>query len=310
METRGNTPESVAERYARALDTLTEKLKRDRNVVAAILWGSVAYDTVWEKSDIDLTIVLDEGAGGEWLTLTEEGISIHASLAVRSEFRKLLGGSIQGSFADSTLARSRMLFCTDPALAAQYEERPRRLGERDQRVQLLRSGTDAIPPYDKARKWLAVKDDLDTTTQWIIGTAVALARVEVFAAGENPGREVLPQAMALNPEFFHTVHAGLLAGPRDRAHLGAVLAGIGEYLDARTDLCFAPLLDFLAAAGAPVGSRELNQHFSRQLGMTGIDIACDWLVERGRLEKLGLPIRLSKSSRVSVDEAAYAAVQS
>jgi len=301
------TSEAVGDRYRRALATLTEKLEKDRTVVAALLWGSVAYDTVWEKSDIDLTIVVDEGAAGEWLTLTEEGISIHASLVARSEFRKMLGGTLQGSFVDSTLSRSRMLFCTDPALAAQYEERPRRLGERDQRIQLLRAGTDALPPFDKARKWLAVKDDLDTTTQWILGTGVALARVEVIAAGDSPGREVLPQAMAIRPDFFHTVHTGLLAGPRDRAHLAEVLAGIEAYLDERTDLCFAPVLDFLADAGVPVGSRELNQHFKRQMGMSGVDIACDWLVERGRLEKLGLPIRLTRTSRVSVDEAAYAA---
>ncbi|MFM7321398.1 MAG: nucleotidyltransferase domain-containing protein [Armatimonadota bacterium] len=301
------TADAVAERYQRALATLVGKLEKDRTVVAALLWGSVAYDTVWEKSDIDLTIVLDEGSAGEWLTLTEEGISIHASLVPRSDFRKMLGGTLQGSFVDSTLARSKLLFCTDPALAAQYEERPRRLGDRDQRIQLLRAGTDALPPFDKARKWLAVKHDLDTTTQWILGTGVALARIEVFAAGDNPGREVLPQAMALNPTFFRTVHAGLLAGPRDRAHLAGVLAGIEDYLEERTDLCFAPVLDYLAEAGVPVGSREINQHFKRQMGMTGVDIACDWLVERGRLEKLGLPIRLARTSRVSVDEAAYAA---
>ena len=306
MDKSPTNPE-VAQRYSQALDSLCAKLQRDRNVVAAIVYGSVAYDTVWEKSDIDMTIVVDEGTGGEWLTLVEDSISIHAAITPRSDFRKMLGGSLQGSFADSTMARSRLLFCTDPALAAQYDERPRRLGDRDRRVQLLRSGTDALPPFDKARKWLAVKNDLDTTTQWIIGTAVALARIEVVDAGENPGREVIPQAMGLNPEFFRTVHADLLAGARDKEHLARVIAGIEAYLDERTQRCFGPVLEYLADAGVPVGSRELNQHFSRQMGITGVDIACDWLVERGLLEKVGLPIRLTKSSRVSVDEAAYAA---
>ena len=301
------TDPEIAVRYRAALDSLCEKLQRDRNVVAALVYGSVAYDTVWEKSDIDMTIVVDEGNAGEWLTLAEDSISIHAAVTPRSEFRKMLGGALQGSFPDSTLARSQLLFCNDPALAAQYEERPRKLGERDQRIQLLASGTNALPPFDKARKWHAVKDDLDTTTQWIIGTAAALARIEVVAAADNPGREVIPQAMAINPDFFRIVHTDLLAGPRDHAHLAAVLEAIEQYLDDHTELCFAPLLELLAQAAAPVGSRELNQHFSRQMGITGIDIACDWLAERGFLEKLALPIRLTKSSRVSVHEAAYAA---
>jgi len=300
------TENTVAERYQNALDSLCAKLQRDRNVVAALVYGSVAYDTVWEKSDIDMTIVVDEGMGGEWLTLVEDSISIHAAITPRSEFRKMLGGALQGSFPDSTLARSRMLFCHDPALAAQYDERPRKLGDRDRRIQLLHAGTNAIPVFDKARKWHAVKNDRDTTTQWIIGTAAALARIEVVAASENPGREIIPQAMALNPKFFTVVHTDLLDGPRDTPHLGEVLRAIETYLDDRTELCFAPVLEFLGEAGAPVGSRELNQHFKRQMGISGIDIACDWLTERALLEKLGLPVRLTKSSRVSVDEAAYA----
>ena len=50
--------QGVQERYRRALDALTQKLQQDRTVLAAIIYGSYSYDQVWEKSDIDLWIVM------------------------------------------------------------------------------------------------------------------------------------------------------------------------------------------------------------------------------------------------------------
>ena len=50
--------QAVQERYRRALDALTQKLQQDRTVLATIVYGSYSYDQVWEKSDIDLWIVM------------------------------------------------------------------------------------------------------------------------------------------------------------------------------------------------------------------------------------------------------------
>lgn len=297
--------EAVAARYEAAVRSLTEKLEKDRNVLAVVLFGSLAYDTVWEKSDIDLMVVVDENAKSDALTLLEDGIVVHASVTPRSEFRRRMLGSVQGSFADSMLVRSRLLFTRDASLQALWDERPSTIGERDRRVQLLRAGIGCLPVRVKAEKWLRVKRDNDYATLYLLFTAEALARIEIFDAAQNPGREVLQQAMALNPAFFGTVYPQLLHGPRDTAHLEAVLGAVDDYLDARTDRCFGPVLEFLDGWGGPCGARELNQHFERQMGVQGVDLACDWLAERGHVEAVGLPVRLTKDSRVSVDEVAY-----
>src|SRR6266581_1286178 len=52
----GRFAETVA-LYNEALESLVAKLKQDRYVLAAILYGSLSHDQVWEKSDIDLMIV-------------------------------------------------------------------------------------------------------------------------------------------------------------------------------------------------------------------------------------------------------------
>jgi predicted nucleotidyltransferase len=48
---------SIQQKFTAALDALVEQVKEDRSVLAAILCGSLAHDTVWAKSDIDLVLV-------------------------------------------------------------------------------------------------------------------------------------------------------------------------------------------------------------------------------------------------------------
>ena len=50
---------------------------------------------------------------------------------------------------------------------------------------------------------------------------------------------------------------------------------------------------------------DLAHHFSRNFGVEGIDIACEWLADEGYLHKMAIPVRLTTRSQINVEEAAY-----
>jgi uncharacterized protein len=60
--------DTIRRQYEDAVAQLVEKVQRDPYIVAAILLGSLSYDVVWEKSDIDMLFVTEEfkarGGGG------------------------------------------------------------------------------------------------------------------------------------------------------------------------------------------------------------------------------------------------------
>ena len=292
------------ERYEAALAALCEKLQKDRTVLAAVLYGSLAYDDVWEKSDIDLTIIGEESVKPDNFTLAEDGISIHANLCPRSVFRKGMEGSLQGSFASSLLHRSRLLFSKDDSLALLWEN-VGPMGARDRQAQLLRTANGAIPVLTKAEKWLRVKRDPHYAAYYILQAAMGLAVLEVLAAGESPGREVIHQALKLNPEFFKTVYTDVFDGPKTLEAMQSAWDALDAYLTERIALCFSPLLDWLAESEGSVSTRELNAYFTRNWHAEHLDLACDWLEGKGIVERQGIPMRLTKDSRVTVDEAGY-----
>src|SRR6058998_1697774 len=159
-------------------------MKHDRSILAAILCGSLSYDTVWAKSDIDLVLVTidDKKVEQSDIALYADGLNVHAFLMPRTEFRKTVEGSVHNSFMHSFLAKGRLLYTHDPTIT-DLGARLAEIGDRDTQVQLLRAATHVLPAMYKARKWLVTRGDLDYTALWILYAATSLARVEVKSFG-------------------------------------------------------------------------------------------------------------------------------
>jgi predicted nucleotidyltransferase len=302
---------SVREEFTAALEALVEEIKQDRTVLAALLCGSLAHDTVWAGSDIDLVLVTaDDRKPGEELeesrALYADGINVHASLIPRGAFRRLVEGSLHNSFLHALLAKGRLLYTHDESLAALCG-RLGEVGARDTQVQLLAAATIALPPLYKAHKWFVTRGDLEYTALWILHTATPLARVEVIGRRLIADREVLPQALKLNPRFFTTVYTELLNRKKTSKGVQAALDAIDGYLAERAPALFAPLLEHLrqVGVGEPRSAGELEHHFARTFGIAGVTTACEYLADRGLIGKAGAPVKLTRRSNLEVQELAF-----
>jgi uncharacterized protein len=297
---------SIQQKFTEALAALVEQVKGDRSVLAAILCGSLAHDTVWEKSDIDLVLVTtdDKKADRADLALYAGGVNVHAYLMPRAEFRKTVEGAVRSSFMHSLLAKGRLLYAHDPTVA-DLCARLGELGDRDTKMQLLRAATSALPPIYKAHKWFVTRGDLDYTALWVLYAATPLAQVEVLGAGLLADREVIPQALKLNPAFFKTVYADLLNAKKTRKAVRTALDAADRYVAQRAATLFAPLIDHLREVGEARSCGEIEDHFKRNFGVGGVTTACEYLADRGLFGRASTPVRLTKKSNVQVQELAF-----
>jgi predicted nucleotidyltransferase len=297
---------SIQKKFTEALDDLVAQVKEDRSILAAILCGSLSHDTVWAKSDIDLALVTidDKKVETASLALYAGGVNVHAFLMPRTEFRKTVEGAVRNSFMHSLLAKGRLLYTHDQTIA-DLCDRLHEIGERDTQVQLLAAGTHALGPIDKAHKWFVTRGDLDYTALWILYAATSLARIEVIGARLLADREVIPQAMKLNPAFFQTVYADLLNAKKTRKNVQAALDAIDGYLAQRAATLFGPVLDHLREVGEARSSTEIEAHFKRNFNFEGVTTACEYLADQGLIGKASTPVQLTKKSNVLVQELAF-----
>ena len=298
--------ESVRRKFNEALEALVAQVKADRSVLAALLCGSLSHDTVWARSDIDLVLITadNQKADRSDVALYADGVNVHALLIPRAEFRKMVEGSARSSFMHSFLAKGRLLYTHDQTIA-DLCTRLAAVGERDTQLQRLRAATAALPAIDKAHKWFVTRGDLDYTALWILAAAIPLAKIEVIGAGLLADREVIPQALKLNPAFFKTVYTDLLNTRKTRKNVQAALDAVDGYIADRATALFGPVVDHLRDVGEARSCTEIESYFSRNLDVTGVITACEYLADQGLIGKASTPVQLTKKSNVRVQELAF-----
>ena len=298
--------EPIEEKFNAALAALVEQVKDDRSVLAAILCGSLSHDKVWSKSDIDLVLVTidDKKVEATDLALFADGVNVHAILVPRAQFRKTADGSIRNSFMHSLLAKGRLLYTHDETIT-DLCARMREIGERDTMIQLLRAATHALGPVYKAHKWFLTRGDLSYTALWILYAATPLAQIEIIGRRLVADREVIPQAMELNPAFFKTVYVELLNGKKTRKNVEAALRAVDRYLAERAIKLFAPVIDHLRDVGEARSCSEIEDHFRRNLDLGGVTVACEYLADQALIGKASTPVQLTRRSNIEVQELAF-----
>ena len=304
--------EDIHTRIHTALDNLTDTLREDMYILAAVLTSNLAKDNVWEKTTPHITLILRDGTRFKQkeYQLIEDGIPFRVQCYTRSDYRKLLESALQGSALHSILAESRVLFSKDSLFSVDGtanvpvgDPSCLQVGERDKHSQLLNAAAMVTAILAKAEKWFHLKRDMDYTFLYLTYLVRELARIEVLLHGETPRRKVIYQALAHNPSFFNAVFTDLIDKQKDETLLRDALERIDAYLEDNLQALFKPLLDFLEESGEERTITDIYTHFgSRQLAF---ELACEWLAQKEVIEQFSAPIRLTKDSQTSVEEPAY-----
>ena len=296
----------------RAVERISDTLEQDMYILAGILTSNLAENNVWEKTTVHITLILRDGTKfkQKQYQLIEEGVPIHVQLYTRSDYRKMLDRTLQGSRLHSILADSRILFSKDSLFSVDGDANfpvgdPSYLqvSERDMHSQLLNTAADATAALAKTEKWFHLKRDMDYTFLYITYLVRELARIEVLMHGETPRRKVIYQALKHNPDFFKAVFTDLIDKPKDAAMLGEVIEQINQYLEDNLQTLFKPLLDFFEESGDERTITDIYTHFGKR--QLGFGLACEWLAQKGVIEQFSAPVRLTKDSKTSVEEPAY-----
>jgi uncharacterized protein len=296
-------------KYQAAFDSFLEKVKADDTILAAYLYGSLARGDLWEKSDLDVFLVTKDERREELIyALVEDDITFHCYVFSRSFFRRIHERLMRGSVEHQLFTSGKLVYTQDESLGDYYQD-VAFVGERDREYLVMRCGMWALADIHDVQKALISHQDPLSAFIWLLGVVKSLAALETVMHGEIIQREVVQQALRLNPQVFEKLFIDLINGEKDIPAIQKQLALAEAYIVERVEVIFKPLLAFLAECGDAVGASDLFRHFDARLWTEQSDYrligACEWLVERGILQKLCAPIRLTMRSRVTVDEPAY-----
>jgi uncharacterized protein len=292
---------ALRERFQGAIDSFVTKVKDDPNVIAVLVSGSFAYDVIWEKSDIDMQVIVrDQHLTSTYVSLVEDGITINAGLIPRSAFKRDMEGSIGGSFFQSFISQGQLVYSSDESLY-EYLEELRHIGDDDKALTALVNAFFLIANRHKAEKYLVARRDLPYAQYFLLKCAETIAGMELCIRGIPTARNAIQKALGFNPEIMHLFYTDLMSRQLSESELAERIQRLDHYIEEHMPLFQRPVLEYLADGEIKTVSM-ISKYIHAEGPMTEL---LDFLAERGVIEKVSQQIKLTAKSRMSIEEIGY-----
>ena len=294
--------DALRARFQSAIDAFVDKVRPDPNVLAVIVAGSVAYDVIWEKSDVDMTVIVrDQNIKTTSYALVEDGITLNLWVSPRSEFRRELDRQVGGSWLHSYLAKGKVVYARDESLV-EFFEAARDIGDEDRALSAMTHATYLVHDMHKVQKWLGAGQDPLLAQFTLCMMAESLAHMHLCLQGEPATRQSIRKVVAREPELLRPLYQDPLSHRLTDEEIRAGIQHVDNYLTAHQDFFCAPLLRFMADGEIKTVTLLARQFHMEAHMVTGLP---DWLADKGVLERVSQTIRITPKGRQNMEELGY-----
>jgi len=294
---------NVQQRYREAVERVTENLKKDKGVLAVFLAGSLAYDKVWEKSDVDMLVIVrdDQKPDNPSYCIDEDDIVVNLDMVTRTAFTKRINKAVGGLGTHSLYSRGQFLYTQDESLK-DYLEDMGKIGKADRDYAVFVTAVDLMYFLEKVEKWVRVKNDATYARQYLISMAGVIARMELCTNYISPSREAVLQAAEINPALMEQFYYYPMNNIMDSEAVMELLKKAYDYLDKHLDIITKPVITYLCD-DEPKTVTAMSKHF--KVGGHGLTHLTEYLKNKGIIGKASVAIRVTAKGRHVVDEIAY-----
>ena len=93
--------------------------------------------------------------------------------------------------------------------------------------------------------------------------------------------------------------------PKTAARVEKALDAVDAYIAERASRLFELVLDHLRDVAEPRSATEIENHFKKEFDVECVTTACEYLADRGAIGKTSTRARLTRRSRVDMQELAF-----
>lgn len=275
----------IRKKYNRITEKITNALSANRSCIAAYLLGSTSHDMLWEWSDIQIAVILDDGYKGKsYYPLYEDDVYLALNVYTLSAFQTFIRTVHVDDFMWKAFSKSRRLFSKDPILD-EWMEDAFYIGEVDRQKEMLLGFSGAVYYLNKAEKNFYVKENIENTIYFIPQIAENIAWIEIFKNRKIPEREIIPQGKKLSPAVFEKIYDPLFQDMEFISKIKNILEHCVSYLMENTQTIYQPILAYMEKRGSLEG-------FCYETRPHGFGINYEWLVRCGIAERYGIPEKI------------------
>jgi predicted nucleotidyltransferase len=299
-------PVDIKTRFENALKSFVNKIKNDSNVRAVILYGSLANDTVWEKSDMDINVLVrDIKLSVYEFCIEEDGLILNVKIIKEFDFKRSLERSAGSGWMFSMYSQARVVYTKDESLYDYFNDF-KRMGADDKALSFFTQATWLLGSMEKIEKWLTVKNDIPYAQFWVLKTAEQYANMRLILDDKPPSREAVLKVMEYAPQTLEHLYLKPMSGKMTAEEVREALRFFRQFLEDNIEILKQPVLHYMADNEARTVT-VLSKHF----GMSSHEIyhVFDFLEETGLVARVTEYVRITPKSKDTVEEVAFVYIE-
>lgn len=186
--------------YQKVYNIVTKRLKENPKVLAVMVFGSMVSGDLWEQSDIDFFVIIDDDMDKiKDIYITENNIPVHIKLMNKEYFFYIHDSEKRGGFLHRILYGSKLVFSRDFSITSKFDNLIYYPDIDREKWNLVYVG-NFIKTLDICKKYTVLQEQY-TSYSSAIKCAEEFARLYVNSSGYMINNDVISMAVNMNDEY-------------------------------------------------------------------------------------------------------------
>lgn len=243
--------------YQKAFNYIVDRLKGNDSVLAVMVFGSMVTGDLWDESDIDLFVILDQKMNSMKNIYTEEkGVPVHIKVMSKSRFLALYEEDLRGGFIHRVFASSRLVFSKDSDITNKYDN-GRFYPDLDrERWNMVYMGS-LLKSVGLCKKYIQ-NEGIFTAYSAAVKSMEEYAKLYVNSSGYMISKDAITMAMNLSNGFKSQVENLFFSSNDKKEVIVEVLKFIQDSVDESIRNCCGVLIDFMNEKDSFFSAEEIE----------------------------------------------------
>lgn len=243
--------------YQKAYKEITESLKKNTNIYAIFVFGSMVSGDLWEGSDIDLFVIYKDDFDHIRDVYTEiVNIPIHIRFLSKDKFINDYKKPGKREKIKASLILSKMIYCIDDEIKDLYEKTIYIIEEDKGRLNLVYLG-NFLKQVGVCKKYLNNGNKL-TTHELLLKSLNSFSMLYLSINGYTVSKDSLSMACNLNDNLSLKVNKFLKE--ENNENIIDIIRYMEKYLEDNLEKAGKEIIDFLKKEKKSLSSFEIKQN--------------------------------------------------
>lgn len=287
--------------YQDACDIALNKFKKNSQVIAIVVYGSIISGDIWEKSDIDFLVITKEENKMDIIHSKIHEVLIHINYMSRDIFIDSYNNMLKGGTFHKAFYMGKLVYCTDKDIEAVHNA-TRFYSDRDKGMRNIEILCNLLKSIHYAKKYITTGKH-ETAFQWCVEVLKNYARIMMNSNGHITDNDILSYAVNMNSNV-ENIFVVLNDDKPLIGRLHYIIEATEKFILLNAESISQPVIQYLIQSKKALSSTELKNCDEFRLIDTDLNILMSTLSNMGIIKEKSRKYITGKNEYL-IDEIVY-----